>query len=150
MARGIAHFPNSQLIQWQQETNGMIPVPPAQIFIAIAATSGFFAVALGAFGAHGLKNRLPVDMMAIWQTAVQYQFWHTLALLGIGILLNQGMQSKWLTFSGWLFAAGIVIFSGSLYILSLSGIRWLGAITPVGGVLWLAAWGCLCYAATKG
>ncbi|MBK8287366.1 MAG: DUF423 domain-containing protein [Cellvibrionales bacterium] len=126
----------------------MIPLPPAQILLPLRPPA-VFRRCPGAFGAHGLKTT-PVDRMAIWQTAVQYQFWHTLALLGIGILLNQGMQSKWLTFSGWPFAAGIAIFSGSLYILSLSGIRWLGAITPVGGMLWLAAWGCLCYAASKG
>ena len=124
-------------------------MPTAQLFIATASISGFLAVVLGAFGAHGLKNRLPTDLMAVWHTAVQYHFWHTLALLGIGILLSQNMNPKWLTISGWLFAVGIVIFSGSLYILCLSGIRWLGAITPIGGTLWLAAWACLCYSAIK-
>jgi len=128
-----------------------IEVPfQSHLFITIASASGFLAVVCGAFGAHALKNRLPTDLMAIWQTAVQYHFWHTLALLGIGILLTQGAHSKWLTASGWLFSAGIVIFSGSLYILALSGMRWLGAITPVGGVLWLAAWSCLFYAAVRG
>ncbi|HQQ73554.1 MAG TPA: DUF423 domain-containing protein [Pseudomonadales bacterium] len=124
-------------------------MPSAQLFIGMASISGFLAVVLGAFGAHGLKNRLTPDLMDIWHTAVQYHFWHTLALLGIGILLNQGLPPKWLTLSGWLFTAGIVIFSGSLYILCLSGIRWLGAITPIGGTLWLAAWACLCYSAAK-
>ena len=130
------------------------PVPIAQLFITIASISGFLAVAFGAFGAHGLKNRLPSDLLDVWHTAVQYQFWHTLALLGIGILLSQGssiqnFQSKYLVVSGWLLTAGIVIFSGSLYVLCLSGIRWLGAITPIGGTLWLAAWACLCYSALK-
>lgn len=125
-------------------------MPSAQLFIGMASISGFLAVILGAFGAHGLKNRLTPDLMDIWHTAVQYHFWHTLALLGIGILLNQGLPPKWLTLSGWLFTAGIVIFSGSLYILCLSGVRWLGAITPIGGTLWLAAWACLCYSAAKG
>ena len=124
-------------------------MPTAQLFIAMASISGFLAVAFGAFGAHALKNRLPPDLMDVWHTAVQYHFWHTLALLGIGILLSQNMNPKWLTISGWLFAVGIVIFSGSLYILCLSGIRWLGAITPIGGTLWLAAWACLCYSAIK-
>lgn len=119
-------------------------------FIACAAISGFVAVALGAFGAHGLKNHLSADLMAVWQTAVQYQFWHTLALFGVGILLMQGFQSRLLTASGWLFLAGIVLFSGSLYALCLSGVRWLGAITPIGGTLWLLAWGCLVYAGFKG
>lgn len=124
----------------------------AHVFIALASLSGFIAVALGAFGAHGLKNRLPADLMTVWQTAVQYQFWHTLALLGIGILLSQSRPepTKWLTASGWLFAVGILVFSGSLYLLCLTGQRWLGAITPIGGSLWLAAWGCLCYAASRG
>lgn len=125
-------------------------MPTAQLFIVIASISGFLAVVLGAFGAHGLKNRLTPDLMDTWHTAVQYHFWHTLALLGIGILLNQGLPPKWLTLSGWLFTTGIVIFSGSLYILCLSGVRWLGAITPIGGTLWLAAWACLCYSAAKG
>ena len=125
----------------------MLPPSP---FLVLAALSGFLAVALGAFGAHGLKNRLPADLLAVWHTAVQYQFWHTLALFGVGILMAQGFNTRALTASGWLFAAGIVLFSGSLYVLSLSGIRWLGAITPIGGVLWLAAWGCLAYANFKG
>ena len=129
-------------------------MPTAQLFIAMASISGFLTVVFGAFGAHGLKNRLAPDLMAVWHTAVQYQFWHTLALLGLGMLLSQGsslqnFQSKYLVISGWLFAAGIVIFSGSLYVLCLSGVRWLGAITPVGGTLWLAAWACLCYSAFK-
>jgi len=129
-------------------------VPTAQLFIAMASISGFLAVGFGAFGAHGLKNRLPAELLDVWHTAAQYQFWHTLVLLGIGILLSQGsslqnFQSKYLVVSGWLFAAGILIFSGSLYFLCLSGVRWLGAITPIGGTLWLAAWACLCYSAIK-
>ncbi len=126
-----------------------MPFPPS-LFIALASLSGFLAVALGAFGAHGLKNRLSADLLAVWHTAVQYQFWHTLALFGVGILMAQGFNTRALTISGWLFLAGIVLFSGSLYVLSLSGIRWLGAITPIGGVLWLAAWACLVYAGFKG
>ncbi|HQQ63809.1 MAG TPA: DUF423 domain-containing protein [Pseudomonadales bacterium] len=121
------------------------------LFITLAAASGLLAVALGAFGAHALKARLPADLLAIWQTAVQYQFWHTLALFGVGILLAQGsFSSRALAASGWLFAGGILIFSGSLYVLALTNIRWLGAITPVGGALWLAAWACLCRAASQG
>ncbi len=123
---------------------------PPSLFIGLASISGFLAVALGAFGAHGLKNRLPADLLAVWQTAVQYQFWHTLALFGVGILLAQGFSSRALTVSGWLFVAGIVFFSGSLYALCLSNVRWLGAITPIGGTLWLIAWGCLAYASLKG
>ncbi|MEZ5539016.1 MAG: DUF423 domain-containing protein [Pseudomonadales bacterium] len=123
---------------------------PPSLFIGLASISGFLAVALGAFGAHGLKNRLPADLLAIWHTAVQYQFWHTLALFGVGILLAQGFSSRALSVSGWLFASGIILFSGSLYALCLSNVRWLGAITPIGGTLWLIAWGCLAYASLKG
>lgn len=121
----------------------------ASLFMTLASGSGFLAVALGAFGAHGLKNRLPTDLLAVWQTAVQYQFWHTLALLGVGILLAQGSTARSLVVSGWLFTVGIVLFSGSLYILCLSGVRWLGAITPIGGTLWLIGWVCLAYATLK-
>lgn len=112
-------------------------------FLTLAALSGLLAVALGAFGAHGLKQRLPVDMMAVYQTGVQYHFWHTLALLGVGILLLQGVQGKLMVASGWLFIAGILLFSGSLYVLAITGVRSLGMITPVGGVFWIAAWLCL-------
>lgn len=118
----------------------------ARLFITLAAVSGLLAVLLGAFGAHGLKQRVPADLMAVYHTGVQYHFWHTLALLGVGILLLQGVQGKLWVVSGWLFAAGIVLFSGSLYVLAISGVRWLGAITPIGGVLWMAGWICLALA----
>jgi uncharacterized membrane protein YgdD (TMEM256/DUF423 family) len=118
--------------------------------MTLAAASGFSAVALGAFGAHALKQRLPADLLAVWQTAVQYQFWHTLALFAVALWLGQGASGRLVHTSGWLFAAGIIVFSGSLYILCLSGQRWLGAITPIGGTLWLAAWACLCYSAWRG
>ncbi len=112
----------------------------SNVFTAIAAISGFLAVALGAFGAHALKARLPDDLLAIYHTAVQYQFWHTAALLAVGLLLLHFPQHALLKYSGWLFVAGILIFSGSLYVLALTGTRWLGAITPIGGVALLAGW----------
>lgn len=112
----------------------------SHLFIAIAAVNGFMAVACGAFAAHGLRARLPADLLAVFQTGVQYQMYHALALLAVGILgLHMG-SSGLLRASGWLFLAGIIIFSGSLYVLSLSGVRWLGAITPIGGVAFLAGW----------
>ncbi len=120
-----------------------------KFIITLAAISGFLAVAIGAFGAHGLKQRLPADMMAVYQTGVQYHFWHTLALLAVGIMLSLGIHNRWIVVSGGLFAGGIVLFSGSLYILAISGVRWLGAITPLGGLLWLAAWACLAYGASR-
>ncbi len=118
-------------------------------FLFVAALSGFLAVALGAFGAHGLKARLSEDMMAVYQTAVQYHFYHTLALLAVAVLLAGGLQSAALRASGWLFAAGIVVFSGSLYALALSGMRVLGAVTPLGGLLFLAGWVALAAAAYR-
>lgn len=110
------------------------------LFIAIAAINGFMAVALGAFAAHGLKARLAPDMLAIFQTGVQYQMYHALALFGVGLLCMQISDSALLRASAWSFLAGIIIFSGSLYILSLSGIRWLGAITPIGGGGFILGW----------
>ncbi len=125
-------------------------MPLHRLFLTLSACSGLPAVAFGAFGAHGLKNRLPTELMDVWHTAVQYQFWHTLILFAVGALLGQGMQSRLLIASGWLFASGILIFSGSLYLLALSGMRWLGAVTPVGGMCWLLAWACLAFASARG
>jgi uncharacterized membrane protein YgdD (TMEM256/DUF423 family) len=120
------------------------------LFIALAAINGFIAVGLGAFAAHGLKNRLPEDLLAIFQTGVQYQMYHALALFGVGLLAMQLSDSALLRASGWAFVVGIVIFSGSLYVLSLSGIRWLGAITPIGGVAFLIGWALLAFAMLAG
>lgn len=110
------------------------------LFIAIAAANGLLGVILGAFGAHGLRDRMPADLMAIYQTGVQYQMYHALALFGVGILCLHYGESALLRASGWSFLAGIIIFSGSLYVLSLTGVRWLGAITPIGGLGFIAGW----------
>lgn len=114
-----------------------------KLILLIAATNGFIAVALGAFAAHGLRNRLPVDMLQVFQTGVQYQMTHSLALFGVAVLALHYPGSTVLRSSAYLFIAGIILFSGSLYILSLSGVRWLGAVTPLGGLCFLAAWSCL-------
>lgn len=98
------------------------------------------AVALGAFGAHGLKDRLSSDMMAIYETAVQYHFYHALGMIMIAILAKLFPDSSLLIWAGGLLVLGIVIFSGSLYTLSLTGIRMLGAITPIGGVAFIVGW----------
>ncbi|MFA0963286.1 DUF423 domain-containing protein [Roseivirga sp. BDSF3-8] len=109
-------------------------------FIAAAALSGALAVAIGAFGAHALAPKLEAaGRMDTFETAVKYQFYHTLALLFIGLIATKTPPSA-LLWSGWLMIAGIIIFSGSLYILCLSGQRWLGAITPIGGTAFIAAW----------
>ncbi len=117
--------------------------------IPLAALSGFLAVALGAFGAHGLKNRLSPEMLEVYQTAVQYHFYHALALLAVGILLRQGLSSSVLVASAWLFAIGTLVFSGSLYALAVTEIKILGAITPIGGLMFLLGWACLAYASIK-
>ena len=117
----------------------------SKLFITLAAINGFLAVSLGAFAAHGLSSRLSEQLLANFQTGVQYHMYHALALAGVGILSLQFPGSAALRYSGLLFLTGIVIFSGSLYVLALSGVRWLGAITPVGGVAFLAAWGALAW-----
>jgi len=119
-----------------------------RLFFALGCLSAFLAVALGAFSAHALKARLPTDLLAVFETGVRYQMAHALALLAVAWACTRWPGSA-ATASGWLFVAGSVLFSGSLYALSLSGVRWLGAITPLGGVAWLAGWLCLAWAAWK-
>jgi len=119
------------------------------LFLVLAGVNGFVAVSLGAFAAHGLKNMLGPDLLATFQTGVQYHMYHTLALLAVGILVLQFPAQTGLRIAGYLFLAGILIFSGSLYVLALSGIRWLGAITPIGGVAFLAGWATLAWAMLK-
>jgi len=109
-------------------------------FIVIGAIAMALGVILGAFGAHALKSRLSPDMLAIYHTGVEYHLYHGLGLILVGILVVQFPQLPGLRTGGWLLTAGIVIFSGSLYILAISGIRWLGAITPVGGTAFIAGW----------
>jgi uncharacterized membrane protein YgdD (TMEM256/DUF423 family) len=108
----------------------------------IGAIYGLLGVAAGAFGAHALRARLSGDLLAIYRTAVEYQFWHALALLAVGLLARQA-AGVWLTASGVAFTLGVLVFSGSLYILALSGIRVLGAVTPLGGLALIAGWACL-------
>jgi len=105
-------------------------------------------VMLGAFGAHALKKILSPEMLAVYKTGVEYQFYHALGLLLIG-LIGFHINSKWLRWSGILLVAGIILFSGSLYALSISGIKLLGAITPIGGLSFVAGWVCLAIAVWK-
>jgi len=107
--------------------------------LVIAAISGMLAVVLGAFGAHILKKMITPDMLEVYKTGVQYHFYHTFALLATGILLHL-QPSKSLKTAAYLFMAGIVLFSGSLYALAITDIKVLGIITPFGGVAWLIAW----------
>ena len=107
--------------------------------ITIAAISGLLSVILGAFGAHVLKGIISPEMLEVYKTGVQYQFYHTFALLAVGVLMNFN-QSKALKWSAYLFMTGIFLFSGSLYMMAFSGIKPLGIITPFGGAVWIAAW----------
>lgn len=119
-----------------------------RLFLAIASILGGVAVASGAFASHALKDRLSERMLDIFETGVRYQMYHALALIGVALLLSRAeVGSGWLTAAGWAFIAGVVLFSGSLYVLSLSGVKWLGAITPLGGVALIAGWSCLAIAA---
>lgn len=120
-------------------------------FIIAGAINAAIAVAFGAFGAHALKDRLSEHYLAVWETAVQYQMFHAIGLIVVGILMSSALlgPSSALSWSGYLLLAGVIIFSGSLYVLSLSGIGILGAITPIGGVAFIAGWIMLIIAAVK-
>jgi uncharacterized membrane protein YgdD (TMEM256/DUF423 family) len=115
----------------------------AKLFITLASLSGMLAVMMGAFGAHALKSRLDDHALRIFETAVQYHFHHSFALLAVGVIALSQPQTILLKTSGWLFVIGILVFSGSLYLLSLTGVRWLGAITPIGGLAFIGGWACL-------
>jgi uncharacterized membrane protein YgdD (TMEM256/DUF423 family) len=115
-------------------------------FLLIGAVAGFLAVALGAFGAHGLRSRLSPEMLAVFETAVRYHMYHALAIVLVALML--GRFDGWMfRAAGWAFTVGIVLFSGSLYLLAVTGVTILGAITPLGGVALLLGWGLLAVAA---
>ena len=118
-----------------------------RIFLAIASALGGISVILGAFASHALKDRLSERALAIWETGTKYQMYHALALIAIALLIARYPNSRLLMVAGYAFISGVVIFSGSLYALSLSGIKWLGAITPLGGVAFIIGWACLAVAA---
>jgi uncharacterized membrane protein YgdD (TMEM256/DUF423 family) len=113
-----------------------------------SAISGFIAVAFGAFGAHALRATIAPEMLAVWETAMQYQMFHALALLCI-VVAGSRMPNKLLYVSGWVFVVGTLLFSGSLYALVLTGIKALGMITPFGGVLFLSGWLVLAFALVR-
>jgi uncharacterized membrane protein YgdD (TMEM256/DUF423 family) len=112
-------------------------------FLLIGAAFGFLGVAFGAFGAHALRNRLSPDMLAVFETGVRYQMYHALAILIVAAATGHFGNARLLGAAGWTFTAGVVLFSGSLYALALSDVRILGAITPIGGLLFLAGWAML-------
>ena len=115
-------------------------------FWTLGCVFGFLAVAAGAFGAHALRARLGAEMLAVWETAARYQMYHALALLAVAMAAGRAPAGGW-TAAGWLFTAGIVVFSGTLYLLAFTGTRWLGAVTPLGGLCLLAGWVALALAA---
>ncbi len=120
----------------------------SRVFLALGAANAFLAVAAGAFGAHGLKARAPADLLAVFETGARYHLFHALGLLAVGLWL-QLRPAPTVAVGGWLLQAGILIFSGSLYVLALTGVRAWGAVTPVGGLAFLAGWALLCWAAIR-
>jgi len=112
----------------------------ARFCLLIAALALAAAVVLGAFGAHALKGRLAPEMLATYHTAVEYHFWHALGMLGVGVLMSRSPDDSALRWVAWLLIAGLLLFSGSLYLLALTGARWFGAATPLGGVAFIGAW----------
>jgi len=117
-------------------------------WFAIGAWLGALGVALGAFGAHGLRSRVSAEMVAVWETAARYHVAHALALLATAWACDR-WPGPWANGAGWCFVAGIAVFSGSLYALALTGLRALGAVTPVGGLCLIAGWVCLALAAAR-
>lgn len=120
-----------------------------RLFTGLGAALALVGVALGAFGAHGLRATLSPEDLATFEIGVRYQMYHALALLAVGWSVARWPEST-AGLAGWLFVVGIVVFSGSLYTLVLTGQRWLGAVTPLGGVAFLAGWACLAWAAFRG
>ncbi|TCT26336.1 uncharacterized membrane protein YgdD (TMEM256/DUF423 family) [Melghiribacillus thermohalophilus] len=119
-----------------------------KLFFIIGAISGFLSVALGAFGAHGLEGRISEKMMKTWEKAVDYQMFHTTAIFVTALLMTK-LSSTSLVSAGWFFLIGILLFSGSLYIYSTSGIKFLAMITPFGGIAFLIGWVLLGYATVR-
>jgi uncharacterized membrane protein YgdD (TMEM256/DUF423 family) len=114
-------------------------------FVLIGALAGVAGVGLGAFGAHGLRGRLSPEMLAVFETGVRYHMYHALALVTTAALMGR-LDGRLINAAGWLFTAGIVLFSGSLYVVALTGVGVFGAITPIGGLAFLAGWACLAIA----
>jgi len=121
----------------------------AKLFLTLGGIAALAAVLIGAFGAHGLKERIATELMPVYKTGVEYHFYHALGLILVGLAAFHLPESGFLSAAGWAMTAGIVLFSGSLYLLALTGVRWLGAITPFGGIAFLLGWGLFALAAIK-
>lgn len=120
-----------------------------RVFWIMGCGSALLSVAAGAFGAHGLRSRLTPEMLLVFETAARYQMYHSLALLAVAWAAARWPESVAVPAAGWLFAGGIFFFSGSLYLLALTGVRWLGAVTPLGGVAFLLGWATLAWAGMR-
>jgi uncharacterized membrane protein YgdD (TMEM256/DUF423 family) len=120
-----------------------------RLFFILGSISGGLAVALGAFGAHGLRARLSPELLATFETGVRYHTYHALALMAVAFAISRWSTGTLPVVAGWSFVAGTVLFSGSLYLLALTGVRWLGAITPLGGVAFIVGWVCLVAAVAR-
>jgi uncharacterized membrane protein YgdD (TMEM256/DUF423 family) len=121
----------------------------ARLFLVLGCIAALLAVALGAFGAHGLKARIAPELLLVYKTGVEYHFYHAFGLILVGLAVWRLPESGYLRAAGWAMLAGMLLFSGSLYLLALTGIGWLGAVTPVGGAAFLAAWGLFAAAIVK-
>ena len=119
-----------------------------RLFLMVGALSGAIGVAAGAFGAHALRDRLEPRLLEVFETGARYQMYHALALLAVGLVASR-WPSGIINSAGWLFVAGTLFFTGSLYAMAFTGVRALGAITPIGGVCLIAGWVCLAIAANK-
>ena len=120
-----------------------------RLFFMLASIFGGLGVIIGAFGAHALESRISADLLETFETGVRYHFYHAFALIAVVVAITRWPESNLPVIAGWCFVAGIIIFSGSLYTLSLTGIRILGAITPIGGAAFIAGWVCLVLAAAN-
>ena len=124
-------------------------VPTAKLFLILGSLNAVLVVLLGAFGAHELKAKLTAEMLAVYQTGVHYHLFHALGLIVVGLVATQIPASAYLKWSGWLMLAGLVLFSRSLFVLSVSGLRWLGMVTPFGGLAFILSWTLLVIAVLK-
>lgn len=116
-----------------------------RLFLIIGAIFGALAVTLGAFGAHALRASLSPELLDTFESAVRYQMYHALGLLAVGLAIAKYSATGWLSASGWLFVVGTILFSGSLYLLAITNTRWLGAVTPFGGIAFILGWLCLAF-----
>lgn len=121
----------------------------AKLFLLLGSANAGLAVMLGAFGAHALKSRMEESLLKVYQTGIEYHFYHALGLILIGIIAMNIPVNVWLKSAGWMMFSGIILFCGSLYLLSILNLRWLGMITPFGGLLFIFAWVSLCVSVIK-